>query len=100
MIAEQAPAVRPLCSAPPDTKIRPSPITPNEAAERTADVTLGIDVGVIQHGVAVATNFAAAVGFALHQHAETRCIARAHLRRSFIPRSPSTSKTPPMSSAS
>lgn len=39
----------------------------DETADRASDVPLGIDVGVIQHGVTLAPDDAAPIGLALHE---------------------------------
>ena len=40
----------------------------DQPGDRAADMALGIDVGVVEHGMTVAANMAATVGFAFHQH--------------------------------
>src|SRR3546814_3314929 len=54
----------------------------HQPADRAADMPLGVDIGVVQHGMALAAHGAAPVGFAFHQHAmDARGIAGRQLRR-------------------
>src|SRR5437868_8027536 len=50
----------------------------DEAAERAANMTLGVDVGVVEHGVAMARDPPAPIGLAFDEH---RAHARTVLRR-------------------
>jgi len=53
----------------------------DQTRDRAADMALGVDVGVVEHGVPTTANFSASIRLAFHQHGrDPACVCRRDLR--------------------